>query len=475
MKKILFQYLLLLLPVFAVAQNDPPVYKDFITHARELVNSFKLNDHVWVIETRISKESSEITAVDDHMQVLWRTTIDGYSVGAGRFMGHILALSASDYIGMKNRILGPYTAYLIDEKTGKQISKKVFFDRKSDKIEFPSVYFNEDGSNFTFVIRQSKQGTQMFGYATKLSTIEDLTVIKLDDKLNPTISNPKFPDEEFVNMDCNYNGDIFLLTHAKSEKNIKVTKYESQKFESKELITLGMNVHDESDLNDRHGEIFASEEDRNIVYFAVIHRNPEKDDELSVSKINFGDHTAKSVNEPLTRSHIKEIEKAYVPFDKNQDKPDIGPRGLREKYITESNGTLVVVISNQNADIGQYSSSGFVESSLIIKGYDANLASKFQQLMPSFYRSNLYFPLVTHRYNNTLFMLAATGGGNKLVDYYGQLDLVNGNWLKMTQLPKKGMKGVPSPQVMWFADGFIIPYQEFSTFRDDISLQLNSY
>ncbi len=474
MKKFLLQYLLLLLPVFVFAQNNQSVFKDFIKSAREISAMFKMNDHVWVIETNVDKESSQLTAVDNHMQILWQTTLDGYSIGAGKFMGHIVAVSASKYIGERKGIQGPYTAFLIDEKTGKTISSKIIFDRVADKVEFPRVFCNEDGSNFTFVIRQSMQGPSI-AEQTKLNIIRDLTVIKLDDKLNPTVSSLKFPDEEVVNMTCNNKGDLFLLTHVKDDKIVKVTKYDSQKFESNKPISLDIDMHDDDELKERSGVVVASAEDRNVIYLAIVHRNHDKDDELTVSKFNFGDHTGSSVNEPLTRAHIKEIEKAYVPFDKKQDKPDIGPRGLLEKYITESNGTLVVVISNQNYVRGTYTTY-FDENSLIINGYDTDLKAKFQQLMPSSYGSSIRGVVATHFSNNSLYVVTTTGlSMAKFTSYYGQLDLTTGNWLKLAMLPKKDISGMLCSPVMWFNDGFIIPYQHLSLSGDEINLQLNSY
>jgi hypothetical protein len=119
MRKTLLQFILLLLPFFTFAQSEPPVYKDFNKKVREITTSFKLNDHVWIMQTCTGKDNFELAAVDDKMQVLWRTTLTGYPLAAGKFKGHILAISADKFEWARRNVINPYTAFLVDEKTGK--------------------------------------------------------------------------------------------------------------------------------------------------------------------------------------------------------------------------------------------------------------------------------------------------------------------------------------------------------------------
>jgi hypothetical protein len=319
----------------------------------------------------------------------------------------------------------------------------------------------------------------MFGYGTKLNTIKDLIVIKLDENLNPVVSHLKFPDEGCINVTCNNMGDLFLITH-KEDKAIKVTRYEAPKYLPQDPIIQEMDVHKESDLKDISGASTTPITDRNSVYFALFHDNADKDNELTAMKFNFTDRAVKTTSEVFTHAHTKEIEKAYVPFDTKQDKPDIGPRGLRMKYITEWEGTLVVVLSNQNVGGGGNTgvSSYANETSLIINGYDSNLTRKFQQMMPNWYSSYGFHRMAAYGEKTSLYMLANTADGiNKWTCYYGKLDLATGSWLKLGKLPKDKLdrKAIFDPSVMWFGNGFIIPYNSMSLSGADVSLQFNTY
>jgi hypothetical protein len=478
MKKPYLQFLLLLFPFLSQAQNKPPVYKDFNKRTRHITTSFQLNDHVWVMQTCLDKEDFELAAIDDKMQVLWRSKLNGYAIASGKFKDHILAISAAKYEWTKDKVLGPYTAFLLDEKTGKLLSQKVIFDSKSETQEFPEAFFNEDSSDFTLVIRQSDQGKVMFGFATKLNTIKDLTVIKLGDNLNTMVLKPKFPDEEILNFTCNNKSDLFLVTH-KDGKTIKVTRFEYPKYEPQEPIVQDIDLHKASDLKDQHSFVTTSGTDRKIAYFALIYDDPNNDNKLTVCKFNFTTHTTQIADEVFDRPHVKAMEKAYVSFDSKQQKPDFGPRGLKIKYLTEWNSTVVVVFSNQNLVSNPSIGTSYAdETSLIINGYDSDLKPKFQQIMPSWYKCFGFVPMTAKGEKNSLYMLANTADGiNKWTCYYGQLDLATGSWLKLQKLPKDQLdrQAVLNTHVMWFAGGFIIPYNSLSIPGIDISLQLNTY
>ncbi len=157
MKKLLLQYMLLLLPVFALAQNDPPLYKDLTPKIMGIVAPFKLNDHTYVIQTNIDDENFELIAVNDKMEVLWRTTLKGYAIGAGKFKGQILAVAATGYSITKG-IANPYNGFFINAQTGKVIQQKVIYTSIYEKKEWAKTFFS-DNDDFSLVIGLTGNGT----------------------------------------------------------------------------------------------------------------------------------------------------------------------------------------------------------------------------------------------------------------------------------------------------------------------------
>lgn len=157
MKINLLNFLLSLLPFAVYGQNEPPVYKEFSKHIHSIITSFKLNDNSWVMQTALDKEHFELAAINDQMQVLWRSSFEGYPIAAGKFKGHILAICGSKFSRTTSEIKGPITATLIDEKTGNLILRNLIYDSKSEAAEISETYFNNDWTDVTFIVRQTKQ------------------------------------------------------------------------------------------------------------------------------------------------------------------------------------------------------------------------------------------------------------------------------------------------------------------------------
>ena len=468
MKRFLLQLAFLLLPFFSLAQDEAPVLEHFVKKAWWITTTFHLNDQVSVIQIQTGDVTFDLAAVDDKMQVLWHTQLEGCPVSSGKFGGHILAITANKYKAGIDQVVGPFTAVLIDEKTGKEISRKVIYDSKSNIPEFANCYFNDGSSNFTFIVWQARESRTMLGYPNveKLIAINALSVVKLDDNLNPAVSRLTFPDPFVVNLDCNNKGDVFLVTHPKDSKVVSVARYNSPKYEQLPGIDQNIDMHSESGINYKNFVVTTSDTNRNVLYMALVHPNANKDKELTVSKFDFGNHTVNTTSEVFSKQHVKEIENAYVPFNKDLKKLDIGPSGLTEKYIKEWNGTLLVVLTESESarfvdPINGKFSGVSRQDSHIINGYDTNLSPKFQQLMPT-YNNGLTFS--AHGRNNSIYIHS----GN----LFGQLDLSSGRWQKLQKTSKIGSK------VMWFTSDFIIPYRGPSGIRagvSDVNLQLNNY
>jgi len=107
------------------------------------------------------------------------------------------------------------------------------------------------------------------------------------------------------------------------------------------------------------------------------------------------------------------------------------------------------------------------------------LKPTFQQALPAACGSTS--PDANHYDKNFLYIVTNTPFGprlNKFHHYYGKLNLATGEWVKLLKSPKGtiGDDYLASSNVLWFTDGFIIPYIKSHYFDStDIDLQLNTY
>jgi hypothetical protein len=466
MKKLLLQFAFLLLPVFVLAQSNPSISKNFTPKMKGIFQSFKLNDHVSVVQTNVDDENFELIAVNDKMEVLWRTSFKGYAFGADKFKGHILAFAAANH-SEKKGYSGPYTGYLVNETTGKLIlQKEIYNSSPSDKKELAIAYFTGNGAYCNLAVEQVDKDTRFFP-TDKINTSNDLKLMSINEKLEVVNTRHIIPDGTFVNLIYNNNGDLFLFV-LQENKTLKVSKYDAGKTEASGAIMQDIDLPNKPEIDYNSRFVFPSPTNPNVVYFTLTHNNPDKDHELTVGKLDFSTHKGQVVNEVFSRNHVRDIEKSYVPFDKKLDKPIIGydVELLTTRHLEEYNGTLLVTLSEWGSDKLSAGSFSFGELSVIINGYDLNLKPKFQQVLPTHY--GFYFPFFTgyHTDNNALYVVSNTASGSSLIALYGKLDLTTGNWVKLEKLQKDdlGKFDYSDYHVMWFTKEFIVPYVDLKNF-----------
>jgi hypothetical protein len=470
MKKLVLQYALLLLPVFAVAQSNPAFHKDFTPEIKKVVQSFKLDDHTYVMLTNIDNDNFELIAIKDNMEVLWRSKFSGYAIGAGKFEGQILAVSATGY-AEKNGLLSPfvekryisghYNAFLINVETGKLILQKEIYNSPTEQQQAPSFFITRDGLKFSLVIEQidDKEATTVFG--KKQNVVSSLTIVTANDKLETPTARHITPDGSFIALTYNNNADLFVFDVEPDNKTLKASKYEAGKAQSSGSILQDIDLRSKPEIDYSGCFVAPSPTDNNVAYCALTHSNPGNDHELTVTKFNFGNHSGQIINEVFDKKHVRTIEKDFVPFDKKLDKPIIGfdNEYLDVRYIEEYKGTLLVTLSEWSSDRLSAGSFASGDLSIVINGYDLNLKQKFQQVMPTHY--GFYFPFsVAYHTDNTSLYVVANTASHGLVPLYGQLDLNTGSWLKMEKLEKGdfGKYDYSGYTTMWFKNGFIVPY-----------------
>src|SRR4051794_24722895 len=96
MKKLLL-CLTFLFPVLAFSQDVDFFNKDVAKKTLGIVSSFKLDDRIGVFQINLTDTTFELVAVNDNLQILWRSSYKGYAVTCGKFNNHILAISSLGY------------------------------------------------------------------------------------------------------------------------------------------------------------------------------------------------------------------------------------------------------------------------------------------------------------------------------------------------------------------------------------------
>jgi hypothetical protein len=469
MKKHLLQYALLLLPFFAVAQNGPTVYKDFTDKIKKTVTSFSLDDHTSIIETNIDDENFELIAVTDKTDVLWRTTLKGYAIAAGKFKGQILTVSVAQYSITKG-LTSPYTGSLVDVKTGKVILQKVIYNSTYQEKEWAKTFFTND--NFNLVIGQTDHERSFNILAKYFLETSDLTTINLNEKLEAVNVRHIAQNEHLVTVTVNNKNDLFVFA-VQDDNSLKVTKYDEGKKEPSGTIIQNIKLKDKSEMGfwnqevriyiDDNSRAIISVTDPNVAYFASVYKNQDKERQLAICKLNFNNNSAQIESEVFDSKHLKSIEKSFVPLDKKIDETNIGDiSGLAIRHLEEYNGTIVVSLSDisiANTMIG----GQIFGSAIVVNGYDINLKKKFQQLVPSHTTGVLALYPSLHADSNSLYVIANDDVSTPHIKaLYCQLDLNTGNWLQMSLLEKEklGKSDPADHNILWFKNRFAILYLE---------------
>ncbi|MEO6850780.1 MAG: hypothetical protein ABI166_09115 [Mucilaginibacter sp.] len=495
MKQKLLTCLLFILPFLAIAQDEaPPLITDFYQGAKEMPESFILNDHVNIMEFKNDNEDYNIIAVDDQMQTLWNTPIQGDVISASKFKDKVLIVTSTEFSKIKSNN-NTFKAYLLDPANGKVLIEKVIFDGPQDYLVFPFV-FTGDGNIFKFAVRQSSFERRLHvglpglfalisldRYYKELRDTKDFDVIDFDEHLEPiTKIKPVKNVGTFLDMTANNHGDLFINWF--NDGNMNIVKYEAGKGTPASQLSCAVTI-DEGVLHnfENHILISPSKKNYNVLYYALMFKNSDKEMELGIGKLDYS--TGKSVyaNELLTKDNIKELKKSFVPVNKKMDSPDLGYiKGMNVRTLTEVGDRVIVTITSRSTVSGNYSVSE-LEYNILINAYDTDLKLKYQQLVPTSYAClNRLLPMGYYHDSDKFYVLSNDKHGiNTFRGTYSVFNLETGECEKMYWLTKKYIANydlVGGSSALWFKNSFVVPYlhvKGMAGAKFDVTLQQNSY
>ena len=495
MKNLLICFLLLIPCVVLAQDENPPLVKDFYKGVRAIPQSLMLNDHVNVMQFNLDDKNFDIVAVDEEMQVLWTTSLEGYVIATRKFKDKILVVASTEY-GTVKKNNNTFKAYIIDPATGKVLVEKIIFDGTQDYFTFPYV-FTGDGNIFKFAVRQTAFERRMHvampsllalvsinSYEKQYNQTTDFDVIEFNDKLEPVGKfKPVFTSGVFVGMDCNKAGDTFIAWY--NSGSLDFVKYDEGK--STPLTPLSGSILLNKNATESFGidiVVQACQTNNNAVFYALSFKNQDKENELGIEKLDFSARKTQYVNEVFSKDHVKDIKKSYVEVNKKLHSPNLGPlSALNVKEVYQKDGNIMVALTSTAYASAMNGGTWVDEYNVLINCYDADLKFKFQQLIPTSYAvPERHLPVGFHFANNKLYVLSNDKEGMAtLYGTFATIDLATGACDKIYWLSKKKISNsdaAASSSVLWFPGSFVVPYLDlrgFSGRKYDITLQKNSY
>jgi hypothetical protein len=308
-------------------------------------------------------------------------------------------------------------------------------------------------------------------------------VVEFNEKLEPVNKyQPQVPNGDFLNLTFNKAGDMFISWFT--DNGLDFVRYGAAKNSQPVKITSESSfTRSNSDIAAGLVKIEASKKDPGVLFYAMVYRNANKENELGVGRLDFNTNQKKVVTEVFTKDHVKSLEKAFVPVNKKMDKPDMGSvKALNVRHILEDNGHLVVTITGRSSSQGTMG-VWELETSTLLNVYDTGLNLKTQQFVPSGYSMpSRILPSGYYIKNDKLYTITNDKQGmTTLYATYGVLDLNTGKWDKMVWLSKKHISNsdfAGSSCVLWYPNALIVPYIDvrngIGTTKYDVLLQQNA-
>lgn len=470
----------------ALAQTNPIIHEDFYKGIKN-VSAVSITDHLSVMQINIDNDNFSVVAVNDKLQTLWTTPLTGTSIAVAKFHDKIIAVAATQHSSVKGNN-NTYKGYLIDPANGKVLVDKVIYTDADDYVQFPEV-ITAEGTYLKLAVRTSAIERRLHvgipgifslfvdeKSVHQLNQTKALNVISFNEKLEPESSfKPVISNGTFINWTANKRGDLFI--GWLNGPNVEVYKYDSGKTQPTAELTADVAFQEnEGMIPSLHIIFLPSPSNNDLFYYGVTYLNSDKKSAVGIGKFDFATNKKLFVTEEFYKDHVKALEKATIPFNKKIDNIDLGnQRALELKAITEVDGKLVAFIAGQYTVIGNYGSKDY-QRNYLVNGYNTDLSTKFQLLVPSYCAGvQVDFGVATHSDKGKLYFVKNA----EKSALYAILNTTTGQWEKMEYLSNKKIDGFSkSAGLMWFGDGFIVSYYDpkgLMQNHGNLTLQLNQY
>ena len=482
MKKNLLYILLLMFPLTALAQKETEVIKNFENDVENIVKTFRVNEHVNIMQVLKTNNKFDLIAINDQMQVLWKVTLKGYAFSSGKFKDKIIAIAAEDY-SAANGPDNKYNGYLIDIATGKVLLQKEIFNDPDHFVDISSFLLDPKGDFFEIVVKQTGVSRNFFSVTRtdnkSAKIIKSVTIIDYNAQLEPTPYKANVQDGSLASITSNTYGDIFLGWLNRT--TLIINKYTVGQQSGVKGSEIDLGLTDDKDETANSFKLFPSSSKRDEIYFTfmnVILNGAQ----LEVGNYNFFTGHNFIVKQLISKDTLKDLTETalYEKNNKNFRPYFWAPHSLYIKFAKEDNGNIIVALSEMytGQEVQTMGNNGMVrtgnittqepsfryvsESSTLIYGLDKNLNSKYKAVLPTGYTISGVIPLTValHMDGQYLHIIGNQTQHSKLTTMYGKLNLATGKWDTMGWLNKDkiGNHGSFGYGACWFANCMITSF-----------------
>jgi len=476
MKQICLAILLAFAPLFLLAQNDGEVSKNFKKNTRELRTMCQLDEHTWLTQTILTDNNFEVDAINDQMEVVWTAQLEGHPHFVGKLKNKVIVIASTEYSVMAS-YNSTYKAYLLNKESGETVAEKVVSDRQ-DVLSLPYFSTSADGSYFKMLVRYNgmERRARMAIAPVALFTIKkttqnymsakELDLIELNENLDVTSTiKPPVTDGVLYSVKFNEKGAMFLLWHT--AKSIRYEKYDPGK-STPIVVEQPIELEIPVDLETDKFFTCIPKSNPDVLFSSIMVKEKHGDLNLMVTKVDFKTQTQQTVSDAFSSDRVNQIEKNAPVLGKKLGKPDIGNHNeLQLRGIRESGGKVVTEIYGDRTYVGTGINSGVsktTQKSVVFNVFSDDLKPLSVAVFPND-NANWHTPEPGFTIRENVLYVVATGpSSNKPI--YGEYDLNEGQWNRTELLGKKPLNSDDVAQgdnIMWFADGFIIPYADYNT------------
>ena len=437
----------------------------------------------------ISTEKSDFSIVDmnDKLAEQWNTPLKGYPLAMGKYKGKILVIAATEKTFFKT-FTGSYKAYLLDEKTGKQLSEKIIYDGNPEFIEQPDFFFAPDGSYFRMTVRLTsmKRKGNILGFSPSdknYRLTQGYSIINYDEQFNlKQRTEPAFPNGRSYTTSNGTDGSLFIAAVDDEGGVINASTYLSNSNSPLKTISVPLDLRKGSNVK----SIFSIAGAKPLTnYLAIIYTNKDKETTLLTLKLNFADGSVLSEKEVFDGKHEKMLVKSFQPANKKFDDLQFSKlEFLGLTHMEEFGDRLLVSVSPSFFESNGKIAATF-DGSVLINVYDEALKPVYHQFIPRTYMSvSGEGSKVSYQLNsNTLRMIAnmRSGSFSGVSSLYAEMDFKTGQVLAINKIPDSDIKSgfyVNTESVSWLNGSCILPYfdkQRILRTTRDVQIQLVGY
>lgn len=492
-KKLTFALLLSFISLKSNAQTELRYEKDpqwniIKSYDSRYGSTLSLNDNRVAMIVNTPKADFAIVAIGEQLDQKWLTELAGFPMAIGKFKNNILVIAATDRSYFKS-FTNTFEGILLDEKTGKIISRQVLYDGSKDFMEEPQFFFAKDGSYFKMSVRTTAMKRKVhvalpiIGFLTALKMEKDYSatasyqIIEFDNQLVASQkTEPLMPAGQTWDAFCGEDGTFMVMTKDSNLGKCNFASYISGKREPLKTVSIPIDIF----RGNNEGAMLAAGSKTPFVnYFAMMYKNIQKEQCLIVVKIDFAKGTYLFSREVFDKNHIKELQKSFSPANKKFDDLDFSnPRMMDVNSITEYDDQLLVSVSPQYV-MSSSRYSYHVAESVLLNIYNQQMKPVYHQFIPRMYISNMGegSDIAFNRNGNVLRMVANQKDGmTGVAAVYAEMDLKTGQILKINELSKDHIKNsyyASTGTLWWQQKSFTIPFvQRNSLLSKKVDVQL---